>query len=324
MPETLSSPIAAISVVICTRNRPQDVALCLPTILACDYPNFEVVLVDQSTNDDTQAQIQALETGFSRLVYHRAATVGKSLALDLGIALAQIETLAFTDDDCEVSPDWLRQIANAFAADDRVDILFGPVLPSPALNGLGDICVPSWAFTEARDLFPGEVCGMGANMALRRRALARLPGSRLFDPILGPGCPFPAGEEGDFVYRLRRAGAVAALRPALTLYHRAFRTREHWVKVMEGYGLGDAAFHLKHLRCGDLWAARAICRTLTYYGPRSLVHLLRGRPGSLAFLRGYCRGLALSRRYAIDRSQRLYRLPDAARPERGLLLKSCR
>ena len=49
------SETSEISVVICTRNRPEDVALCLPTVLACLRGNWEVVLVDQSDNADTRA-----------------------------------------------------------------------------------------------------------------------------------------------------------------------------------------------------------------------------------------------------------------------------
>ena len=180
-----------ISVVICTRNRPQDIATCLPTVLGCDYPRFEVILVDQSTDDATARQVPAFQARFPALTYLPTATVGKTIALDLGVAAAQGELLAFTDDDCDVTEDWLRKIHGSFSADARADILFGPVLPSPALNGVVDACVPSWSFPTARYLRRNEVCGMGANMALRRRILASLPGPRLFDPILGPGAPFP-------------------------------------------------------------------------------------------------------------------------------------
>jgi glycosyltransferase involved in cell wall biosynthesis len=310
----MPDPTPLISVVICTRNRPQDIALCLPTVLACEYAHFEVVLVDQSTDDGTAAQMPAFQAQFPALNYLPSTTVGKTAALDIGIAQAQGEILAFTDDDCEVTVGWLRQIAEEFAAAPDADILFGPVLPSPALDGMTDICVPSWSFADARPLRRDEVCGMGANMALRRRTLERLSSVTLFDPALGPGAPFPAGEEGDFVYRLRRAGAVAALRPSLLLYHRAFRTPERWGSVLHGYGMGDAAFHAKHARSGDGWAMRTIGHTLLRNGVRSLAKAVMGRGGSeWNYLRGYCLGLSRSRRFPVDRRERMYALP-AARP----------
>ena len=202
-------PAVKLSVVICTRNRPQDVAVCLPTILACLRDDWQVVLVDQSDGSDTRAIAERLAAVHPSLHYLPTATVGKSRALDIGISHTRGEILAFTDDDCEAPPDWLERVVAEFKVAPGVDILFGPVLPSPAIPEVQSVCVPAWSFPEARDMRPGEVCGMGANMALRRAALARLPDGPRFDPALGPGAPFPAGEEGDFVYRLRRAGRVA-------------------------------------------------------------------------------------------------------------------
>jgi glycosyltransferase involved in cell wall biosynthesis len=233
-------PLPRISVIICTRNRPQDISLCLPTVLECEYPDFDVVLIDQSTDENTAQQIEELGHKHGNLDYLHTSTVGKSIALNLGIARAKGEILAFTDDDCEVTTGWLSAIAQEFASSKDTDIVFGPVLPSPALDGLQNIYVPSWSFTEARDVRPSEICGMGANMALRRRVLSSEQGPPLYDALLGPGAPFPAAEEGDFCYRLRLSGARAALRPSLRLYHRAYRTTSFWQKVVYGYGMGDA------------------------------------------------------------------------------------
>ncbi len=301
-----------LSVIICTRNRPQDISLCLPTVLACVTPGTEVLLVDQSDTDDTGQIVRALAREFPALRHLPTATVGKTRALEIGIREAQGDVLAFTDDDCEVPPDWLERIQQEMAAAPAVDVFFGPVLPSPAIAGKKDICIPSWTFAEARDLFPGEVCGMGANMALRCSVLSRLPAGPLFDPLLGPGAPFPAAEEGDFVYRLRRAGARAALRPSLKVWHRAFRLPAHWQNVLYGYGVGDAAFHLKHARCGDRWAWGAIGRTLARFGTRAAGKaLLRRRPNSdWSSLRGYWHGLQVSRARAVDPQTRLYRGPQ--------------
>lgn len=303
-----------VSVIICTRNRPQDVAACLPTVLACLRADWEAVLVDQSDGPETRAVAARLAAGCPALRYLPTETVGKSRALDLGIAHARGEILAFTDDDCEAPPDWLERVSAAFGADAGADILFGPVLPSPAIPDVQAVCVPAWSFPAARDLRPGEVCGMGANMALRRTALDRLPEGPRFDPALGPGARFPAGEEGDFVYRLRRAGARAALRPDLHLYHRAWRTPDHWRSVLHGYGAGDAAFFAKHARCGDGWAARSLAARLLSLTARAGAKALLRRPNNdAALVRGLCRGLASSLRLGVDRRTRLYR-PAEAKP----------
>ncbi len=312
-----------LSVLICTRNRPQDVKVCLPTVLACLQEDWEVVLVDQSDNDETRAVVQSLGWKNPPLVYLPTQTVGKSRALNLGLAHVQGEILAFTDDDCEAPSDWLIRILEEFEQSPGADILFGPVLPSPSIPDLHKVCVPAWTFGEARDLRPNELCGMGANMALRRDVLSRLPGAVRFDPALGPGALFPAGEEGDFVYRLRRQGARAALRPSLRLYHRAFRMPDHWGTVLRGYGIGDAAFLVKHARCGDFWAIRNLAERALPAATRAFAKwLLRRRPNSdAAFFRGLWQGLASSLRLRVDPQTRLYRLAPEEQPTQTLAVR---
>ena len=301
-----------ISVIVCTRNRPGDVAQCLPTVLAALRDDWEVLLVDQSDGTETQAVAVRLAAVCPALRYLPTKTRGKSYALNLGIAETDWPLLAFTDDDCDAPPDWLEKIAAEFAAGPGIDVVFGPVLPSPLIPNLAGVCVPAWAFSESRDLHPGEVCGMGANMALRRTALSLLPRGALFDPAMGPGGPFPAGEEGDFVYRLRRAGARAALRPALGLCHRAWRTPDHWASVLHQYGVGEAAFFAKHARCGDVWAMRRLMATLLHLTARAGAKAALRRPNNdAALLRGLCRGFAASLRLGVDPRTRLYRAAEA-------------
>ncbi len=301
---------------------------CLPTVLACLRDDWEVVIVDQSENDATGAIVRRLTQDFPSLVYVPTKTVGKSNALNLGLACVRGEILALTDDDCEAPPEWLDTIVAEFDAAPAVDILFGPVLPSPALANIPNVAVPSWSFAEARDLHPGELCGMGANMALRRAVLSRLPGGIYYDPLLGPGTPFPAGEEGDFVYRLRRQGARAALRPSLRLYHRAYRSLDHWQTVLRGYGTGDGAFLGKHARCGDFWAVRNLAERAIPYSMRGFAKWLLRRQSNneAAFMRGLWQGLAAGGRLKVDRQTRLYCLESQETPSpeaaAGLRIKS--
>jgi len=303
-----------ISVVVCTRNRPGDVSQCLPTVLAALRDDWEVLLVDQSDGTETQAVAARLAAACPALRYLPTKTRGKSHALNLGIAETDGPLLAFTDDDCDAPPDWLEKIAAEFAAEPEIDVLFGPVLPSPVIPDLAGVCVPAWAFSDSRDLRPGEVCGMGADMALRRTAPSFLPCGLLFDPAMGPGGPFPAGEEGDFVYRLRRVGARAALRPALALCHRAWRTPDHWASVLHGYGVGEAAFFAKHARCGDAWAVWRLLATLLHLMARAGAKAALRRPNSdAALLRGLCRGFAASLHVGVDPRTRLYRSAEAKR-----------
>ena len=72
----MNSPAPKISVIICTRNRPDDVAVCLPTVLACLQGDWEVVLVDQSDNAETRRIAESLAADCPALVYLPTETVG--------------------------------------------------------------------------------------------------------------------------------------------------------------------------------------------------------------------------------------------------------
>jgi len=305
--------LPTVTIVICTRNRPGDVETCLPTILDCDYPNYDVVIVDQSTDDETGKVIASLQKACPAVHYLHTTTVGKTRALNLALPLAKGEILAFTDDDCEVPTDWLRNLVAAFAEKPEIEVVFGPVYPSPALDGLENICVPSWVFDEARPISRTETCGMGANMAFRRSLLDAMPAGDIYDPNLGPGTPFPAGEEGDMIYRLRRhITGETVLRPAAKLYHRAYRTPENWQKILFGYGVGDAAFLTKHIRCGDLRAFGIASLRFANVLARGVAKALLRREHQLVYVRGYWAGLWKSLRFPIDRRTRLYKDGAAA------------
>ena len=176
-----------ISVIICTRNRPDDVTTCLPTVLACDYPNFDVFLVDQSTDEATGRVVDSLRTTYPPVHYQRTTTVGKTRALNIALREATGELLAFTDDDCETPVGWLQAIAGAFAGDPQADILFGPVVPSPALDGLPDICVPAWDFTEARPRRSQRDLRHGREHGVPPLAARSSAGRRVIRPAHGTG-----------------------------------------------------------------------------------------------------------------------------------------
>ena len=120
---------------------------------------------------------------------------------------------------------------------------------------------------------------------------------------------------------MRRAGAVAALKPELILYHRAYRTPDRWSSVLRDYGRGDAAFYTKHTRCGDVYAFAAMSRVLLLQIVRYGGRRLRRRPSDPSYLQGFWSGLRESRSLQVDRKTRLYILPTVhpeARSRPGL------
>ena len=122
--------LPTIGVVIATRDRGDVPARAVGSVLANRYPRLGVTVVDQSGDGSTEA---ALEPFFDdpRLRYRRSATVGLARAHNLGIDGVAAEIVAITDDDCDVPSDWVARIADAFAGEDRLALVFGDVRAGP-------------------------------------------------------------------------------------------------------------------------------------------------------------------------------------------------
>ena len=298
------SELSPLSVIICTRNRPGELARALLSVAQNSGADFEVVVVDQSDGGETADVVRRLQGQYQNVRYFPVASRGLSLARNFGVSQASGSVLAFTDDDCEVGKEWVSRIAGVFAAEPGLGILFGQVFLSegPAAEAL----VPCMRLSSRRQLTRGTVAGMGANMAFRRGLFERIEG---FDSLLGAGGLFEGGEDYDFLYRAQRAGYSAMADPSVELVHHMIRKSLHWRTILYGYARGDAAFHSKHARCLDVWAMVWILRK----GAASLRELarvlwLRQSSDWSCYLRGYWHGLWHSLRHSIDRRTRLYRV----------------
>lgn len=292
------------SILIATRNRPEDLVPCLRTILELDQDDYEIVVLDQSDTDASEQAVRAALGAPEVLRYLRSETIGKSIALNLLIEAARGEMLALTDDDTVVPPDWLAKIECAFHEHPEADVLFGQVFVDKEAAARPDAYVPALYFQTRRFLKYGEVAGMGANMAMRRE-VARRAGR--FDTLLGPGTNLYAAEEGDFIYRAQVAGARILLEPSVQLIHKAWRESEQWNRVLFYYGTGDAAFALKHVRCHDWRMLGPLFGRAGYIFARLCYRLLCFRAHQEEhYLRGYWNGIRQSLRYRVDPHTRLY------------------
>ncbi len=109
-----------ISVIVCAKNEAENIAEFLPKILEQEYTDFEVVLVDDQSKDNTEYVLKELKAKYQNLkivkieehVKHR---VGKKFALTLGIKAAKHEYLLLTDADCiPSSKNWLSKMVSNF------------------------------------------------------------------------------------------------------------------------------------------------------------------------------------------------------------------
>ena len=298
-----------VSAVICTRNRADKIGQAIESVLANTYSNFDVTVVDQSTNSETEKIVRSLAQGNSRVRYNRMSQAGLSRAYNLAINCTTGTHIAFTDDDCIVPTDWMQKIVHAFQEQPDSELLYGQVLPlHPDSVEIG--WTPSLTFDkpERLDQINGfRIFCMGANFAARRSLFDRVG---LFDEALGGGGPLKSSQDFDLAYRAYRRGAAILLRPEVTLLHDGQRTTADGPALLFAYGFGDGAFYSKHARCLDLYATWLTTKVLAKAGVKSAVRsVLSYKTDNNAYFWGFIKGAREGMRFDVDRSTLLYKLP---------------
>jgi glycosyltransferase involved in cell wall biosynthesis len=280
-----------ISVLVCTRNRAPALAKTLPTLLAqpqCEQYDYEVIVVDNASTDETRQVIENFARTQQRLRYLYEARAGLSYARNVAVRNSQGELLAFTDDDVLVTENWLAEIHREFASDPGLHLLGGRVLLArPELRQVAQLDVAERRVVR----YPHPVdVAMGANMAFRRRLFEEIG---LFDVRLGAGRFFAGGEEAEIFYRALKAGHYLLYAPNVLVYHDHDRvTVEQACRLEYGYGKGFAAYLLKHAVRGDKYAAQSF-----YWSALGLPKRWKRQPGdtaeSVARRRAQARGVIL-------------------------------
>jgi glycosyltransferase involved in cell wall biosynthesis len=291
--------------VICTRNRPDLIGNAVNSVLANDYPSFDLLVVDQSDDERTGEVVRGLMPEHPNLRYLHTAPPGLSRAYNVGVRETSADLLAFTDDDCVAPQNWIASIVAEFDADQDADMLYGQVLQPADLADCRDL-IPTLAIPIRRRLSHRDgfqIYGMGANFAARRRLFERIGG---FDEILGGGGPLKSSQDFDFQYRAYLGGAVILLSPGVNVDHYGIRTREQWPATLRNYGFGDGAFYFKHVRCGDLHATSLLLRRLVRMAAREALNPIRRKPTMSPYLWSALAGIRESLRFPVDRQRRIY------------------
>jgi len=294
----------SVSVVIPTRNRVIDVVDCADTVLANDGFQ-ELLVVDQSDGDATKNAVSKLTD--PRLRYIRTETRGVTNGRNVGIDLTKGEVIAFTDDDCRVSPDWVPSIAHVFSSDPEVGVVCGRVRIPVELEGKGVAATFEPVVREWHRRYPpfGVDWGITANLAVRR---SMLPKFGKFDPMLGPGSPMRAGEEPDFLFRVLRSGTKVINASEVLVDHLGVRPLGKEASVLiRGYGRGTGAALFKHVRLRDPHGTALYFRFFAASVRRVVVNAARGEhPLGIGFLLNFLSGSLESYKFRADRQQRLY------------------
>ena len=127
----------AVSIIICARNEAANLQKNLESILQQDYPLFEIIIVDDASNDETRSVVHRLQAKYNYLKLLRVKQkqqMGKKQALRLGIQSSQYDWLLLTDADCWPSSNqWVNKMMQQAQQDQNSMVLgYGPSWPCPS------------------------------------------------------------------------------------------------------------------------------------------------------------------------------------------------
>jgi len=224
------------TVIVCTYNRSQNLPSCFAALARQEnvqHVDWEVLVVDNNSSDDTPATVQRLSREMPlKLRYVPELQQGLNHARNRGVLSSDGTYFAFVDDDIHVAPGWLSAIHQAFAHNDA-DAIGGRIHLDPSIE------LPAWiapgseiaGFLGYQDFGdqPFRMDGrsrypFGGNMSFHRRVVERIG---LFDFRLGrKGEGRKRGElfkgaETDYFHRLAAAGEARIFyEPRAIVYHR--------------------------------------------------------------------------------------------------------
>ncbi|MEA5487185.1 glycosyltransferase family A protein, partial [Pseudanabaena sp. CCNP1317] len=121
----------SLDVIIATRNRPDDLARVLESLVVQTWPAFRVIVVDQS--DEPRANLTTIANiGDDRIQHVPTTSRGKSRALNEAlITHSDAAVIAFTDDDCQMDARWLSEVMKSVERHSDAGMIFGTLVPIP-------------------------------------------------------------------------------------------------------------------------------------------------------------------------------------------------
>ena len=258
-----SDALVLASVIVVCWNAADVLGRCLDQLLAQDYANHEIVVVDDGSQDNTLEVAEGKATLGEVTIVRSPHNRGCPHARNLGLAQARGEIIAFIDADGFAATDWLRHIVNAFAKDATIGGVASTVFfaANPlVINGAGgtvnrqgwaaDLCMNE--SYERAEIVSQALYPMGCGMAMRRSAIERV--GTFDDRMLN------YYDDVDYGVRLWRAGYRVVVAPDAWIDHRfggAGPDSEHKQLLCERHRMRVV---LKHAPARTLlpWAAREL------------------------------------------------------------------
>ena len=221
-----------ISVIVCSYNGAATIGETLEGLSRLEYPNFEVIVVNDGSTDTTPEI-----AGRFRVRLISTSNNGLSYARNVGMHAATGEIVAYTDDDAFPDPHWLHYLALSFMRTDHAAI-GGPNIPPLDDNDIAQ-CVANAPGGPIHVLVTDELAEHipGCNMAFRREKLLEIGG---FDAQFRV-----AGDDVDVCWRIQEAGGTLGFNAAAMVWHRRRPSLRRYLKQQQGYAKAEALLAAK-------------------------------------------------------------------------------
>jgi len=248
-PPVYEGPQPLVTVAICTRNRTDDLKLCLDAIIKLSYPNLDILVVDNApTNDATRQLVCGY---YPKMRYIGEPRPGLDWARNRAIIEAKGEIIVFTDDDVVVDSRWIDALSRIFVENPEVMAVTGLVVPyeletkSQCLfeiyGGFGRGFQRKWNCLDSslKEKNPSHIgtgiFGTGANMAYRRSLFEEIGG---FDTALDVGTVTNGGGDLEMFFRVIREGYPLVYEPNAIVRHRHRRDYTSLKTQLTNFGIG--------------------------------------------------------------------------------------
>ena len=237
----------SVSIVIPSYNRAKELERCLRSLFVLDYPAgcFEIIIVDDASNDETSMMLQHLQqeaTAYGMAVHTlcHEKQQGAGISRNTGTEVAQYDLVAYIDSDCVASPSWLRELVPAFQ-DAKIGAVGGMIRAYDRKTLLGSYedvrsSLYMGAYSQRVSLKGPLTYLPTANMVVRRTIWQELTGF----------APMTKGEDVDFCRRLLLSGASVMYIARGVVCHDYRTTLDAFLHIHVAYASTEAALLKRH------------------------------------------------------------------------------
>ena len=246
-----------VTVAVCTRDRTDNLALCLDSLTRLNYLRLDVLVIDNAPS--TESTCALMVDRFPQFRYVCESRPGLDWARNRAIAESAGEIIAFADDDVIVDIEWVAALARAFTEDESIMAVTGLVVPFELetdaqilfedYGGFGKGFERTWFQTDRRvdrniammHGWAGKF-GTGANMAFRLKLFEQIGP---FDPALDVGTVTNGGGDIEMFFRVLKEGHTLLYEPAAIVRHRHRRDYASLRRQIVNNGIGFTSYMVR-------------------------------------------------------------------------------